>query len=591
MRLLATSREGFGLPDERLWALRSLAVSDTDAESSDAVVLFSERARALRRGFALDASTTPTIVELCRRLDGIPLAIELAAARVATMTPAEIVAHLDERFRLLTGGRRGRVERHQTLRAAVEWSYSLLDDTERAVFECLGVFPASFDEAAAIAVCASRGIERWDVIDALAGLVAKSMLDAEGVGDVTRYRLLETLRHFARDRAGDLDDLRRGHATHFAALATDIGEGVTGREELQWRARLVAELDNLRAAAGWAFEAERLDDVSIGLQILDALLLEAFADPSLRIYTWAAPVVARVVELDPPGRAAVHAAASVDAYHHGDREEMLRLSRLAIADSVRLTRAYSTALITMAGTGGPMALAAIGEAEALLHEEGAPEEWRHVMLLSLRVNAALVVGDAVTARSAADDNLSIAQRLGTPSWQCAGLWYWALARLDDDPLGALAAVDEAIRRVDAGALDIVRGPLLLSAAVLRGITGDLAGAARATAAGVEVLVGRGNPNLASDCVAVAATVLAGDAGHHEAAAILDGAGRGPILGALPLSVSLIHRARIDAATQRVAASLGPAAFASAQHRGAAMSYDEIVAFTLDRLADLAEASG
>ena len=120
LRILATSREGFGIPGERVRPLRSLSVAGDDPASSDAVVLFVERAEAVAPGFALNAQSTPAVVELCRRLDGIPLAIELAAARVATMSPADIVAHLDERFRLLTGGRRGRVERHQTLRAAIE---------------------------------------------------------------------------------------------------------------------------------------------------------------------------------------------------------------------------------------------------------------------------------------------------------------------------------------------------------------------------------------------------------------------------------------------------------------------------------------
>ena len=229
VRILATSREGFGIPGERVLPVRSLSIGLERAESSDAVVLFAERARAVAPGFALNERTSPAVIELCRRLDGIPLAIELAAARVATMSPADIVAHLDERFRLLTGGRRGRVERHQTLRAAVEWSYSLLDEAERTVFDRLGVFPSSFDESAAIAVCATDGVERWDVIDALASLVAKSMVGSEPTGDTVRYQLLETLRHFARDRAGDLDGLRRQHARHYAAFAEAAAAGPTAR--------------------------------------------------------------------------------------------------------------------------------------------------------------------------------------------------------------------------------------------------------------------------------------------------------------------------------------------------------------------------
>jgi len=202
VRILATSREALGIRGEHVRPLRSLGLSvgGQEVADSEAVALFVERAREVDPDFVLDSACGPAVVEICRRLDGIPLAIELAAARVAGMGPAEIAGHLDERFRLLTGGRRGRVERHQTLRAAMRWSYSLLADTERTVFDRLGVFPAGFDETAAVAVCATEGIEWWDVIDALTSLSAKSMIGMERSGDTARYQLLETLRHFARDR-------------------------------------------------------------------------------------------------------------------------------------------------------------------------------------------------------------------------------------------------------------------------------------------------------------------------------------------------------------------------------------------------------
>ena len=150
-------------------------------------------------GFALDATNTPAVAEICRRLDGIPLAIQLAAARVVSMSPTEIVALLDERFRLLTGGRRSAVERHQTLRAAVDWSYSLLTEAEQLVFARLGVFSSSFTATDATAVVTGDGIDAWDVIDVIGSLVAKSMLIADEHEDgATRYRELETLRQYAR---------------------------------------------------------------------------------------------------------------------------------------------------------------------------------------------------------------------------------------------------------------------------------------------------------------------------------------------------------------------------------------------------------
>ncbi len=220
VRLLATSREGLGVAGEQIWPLASLTLpesSELDRVSEcDAVRLFVDRAHAARPGFVLSETNAAAVGEICVRLDGIPLAIELAAARVAALSPGDIRGLLDERFRLLTGGRHTTVERHQTLRAAVDWSYSLLDDRERVVFDRLSVFSGSFDARAAQAVVSGDGIEAWDVLDALTGLVAKSMVNAEEDPEgVMRYQLLETLRQYGReqlDAAGDADAWRRRHA-------------------------------------------------------------------------------------------------------------------------------------------------------------------------------------------------------------------------------------------------------------------------------------------------------------------------------------------------------------------------------------------
>jgi Adenylate and Guanylate cyclase catalytic domain len=164
VRILATSRERLGVDGEHVRVLRSLDLPEVSAEASsiarsDAARLFIDRARAVNASLVLDTSTVAAIGELCRHLDGVPLAIELAAARVGAMSPAEIVAHLDERFRLLRGGRRNAIDRHQTLRATVDWSYSLLTGTEQLVFTRLGTFPNTFDAAAAEAVATGGGIE------------------------------------------------------------------------------------------------------------------------------------------------------------------------------------------------------------------------------------------------------------------------------------------------------------------------------------------------------------------------------------------------------------------------------------------------
>jgi predicted ATPase len=183
VRVLATSREALEVDGERAMSLRSMTVAGSDeldaVAASDAVRLFVDRAVAARSGFVLDATNATSVNTICRRLDGIPLAIELAAARVVSMSPSEIAALLDERFRLLSGGRRVALERHQTLRAAVEWSYGLLNDRDRAVFERLSVFAGSFDAAAARAVVTDDAVAEWDVIDSLDGLVRKSLVVAD----------------------------------------------------------------------------------------------------------------------------------------------------------------------------------------------------------------------------------------------------------------------------------------------------------------------------------------------------------------------------------------------------------------------------
>ena len=214
VRVLATSREPLGVGGERLMGVPSLRLASEPAvdviAACEAVRLFVERARATRPGLELDATNAGQIVEICRRLDAIPLAIELAAARLTSMNLSEIAGLLDERFRLLTGGHRRSVERHQTLRATVEWSYSLLGERERLVFDRLGVFAGSFDAEAATAVAGSDKLAAWDVRDGLDDLVAKSMIVLDDGPDAsTRFRLLETLRQYALERLDDSDHTER----------------------------------------------------------------------------------------------------------------------------------------------------------------------------------------------------------------------------------------------------------------------------------------------------------------------------------------------------------------------------------------------
>ena len=596
VRILATSREGFGIGGEHVRPLRSLGLpADVrEALSSDAVALFVERAREVEPDFVLDDATISSVAEICVRLDGIPLAIELAAARVAGMGPAEIAGHLDERFRLLTGGRRGRVERHQTLRAAIEWSYSLLTGAERTVFDRLGVFPASFDETAAVAVCGFEGIERWDVIDGLSSLAAKSMVGLERSGDAARYQLLETLRHFARDRAGtsgDLEGLRRRHATHYAGFAEHVGAGIMSPEELAWRGRLVAETDNLRAAAAWALDAAALDDVTLGLRIISGLIGELQLRPSAGIQAWARPAFPRVAHLDPNQRALVLAVAAHDALYLGQFDRAQALGQKAISEST----SFSPALVLAVAAEGLSALfagdAARGQAVFAEGRRRLPvnevEPWLECVLHFEGFWMAYISGDLDTARAEDVRALSSARRGGTPSLLAGALAIRARMLFEEDPDEALAAAEESIRLVEAGAADWAYSPALQVPALLRSARGDGVGAARALLTAVEYQARVGNRVQMSIDLAVAVLVLASSEDTFEPAATLAGAISGPTLRHLPGLDDSDGRKRYSRTLATVAAYLGTEAYSAAQQSGASMTYDEIVAYTLERLDRLA----
>jgi predicted ATPase/class 3 adenylate cyclase len=215
VKVLATSREGIGVADERLWRVPSLEVGA-------AVELFVERAQSMVSGSL--AGETPAVEDVCRRLDGIPLAIELAASRMASMTASEVRDRLDDRFKLLVGSRRG-LERHQTLRHAVAWSYDLLDDAEKSLLRRCSVFSGGFDLESACAVAGSDGVDEYTILDLLDALVRKSLLIADRSAERIRFSMLETIRQFAEEQLvahGDATEARTAHASHFAGRETDV---------------------------------------------------------------------------------------------------------------------------------------------------------------------------------------------------------------------------------------------------------------------------------------------------------------------------------------------------------------------------------
>jgi len=254
LRILATSREPLGITGEALWLVEPLAVP-TDAgpaelASSPAVRLLRDRAGAVRKDLAVDEHTVSTMVRICRALDGMPLAIELAAARLRTMTIEQLANRLDDRFRLLTSGSRTALPRHKTLRAVVDWSWELLTDAERTVLRRLSVFSGGASLEAAERVCVGDDVEPDQVLELLTSLAEKSLLVAEGDG-APRYRMISTIREYAADRlaeAGESDLARRAHLAYFTELTETAEPQLRRTEQLAWLATLETEHDNITAA-------------------------------------------------------------------------------------------------------------------------------------------------------------------------------------------------------------------------------------------------------------------------------------------------------------------------------------------------------
>jgi predicted ATPase/DNA-binding SARP family transcriptional activator len=262
LRILATSREPLGITGEALWQVEPLALPDAqpsraEMESSPAVRLLRDRAGAVRKDLAADAATLPAMVRVCRALDGVPLAIELAAARLRTMSVDQLASRLDDRFRLLTGGSRTALPRHRTLRAVVDWSWELLNEAERTALSRLSVFSGGASLEAAERVCAGDGVKQEQVLELLTSLAEKSLLVTES-GGAPRYRMLGTIKEYAAGRlaeAGESELARHAHLGYFTELAETAEPQLRRAGQLEWLATLEADHDNIAAAMRGALAA------------------------------------------------------------------------------------------------------------------------------------------------------------------------------------------------------------------------------------------------------------------------------------------------------------------------------------------------
>jgi predicted ATPase len=279
VRILATSREALHIDGEELYRMPSLdvppkahALSPQDVLGFGASLLFSDRALSVDNRFALTHENVSHVSEICRRLDGIPLAIELAAARVKVLSPKQIAHMLDERFRLLTGGDRNALPRQQTMRALIDWSYDLLTGEERALFRKLSIFAGGFTLQAASSVCGTSEIDEITLLDLLSSLVDKSLVQAEQIESGTRYRMLESTRQYARERLGEHGEhaaVARAHATAYLALAEKLRQSWETTPDREWFAELEPEMENFRAALTWSLGAR--GDILLGQRLASAL--------------------------------------------------------------------------------------------------------------------------------------------------------------------------------------------------------------------------------------------------------------------------------------------------------------------------------
>jgi predicted ATPase/DNA-binding SARP family transcriptional activator len=339
VRVLATSREPLALPSETVFKVQALSVAAagslvTDQAAAPAVVLFVQRARSASPDLTMDEGSVAAVAELCRRLDGVPLAIELAAARTRSLSPTEIIERLGDRFELLAGSSRVSDERHRSLRDLVDWSYQLLDPNEQLLFRRLSIFAGSFDLEAAEHVCGFGEVPRNTVAAVLADLVDKSMVQASP-GLRTTYRLLETLREFGAVRGRDeAAEVSRRHAAWILDICRRAAAGLHGTDERQWLDRLDALFDDVRLAVRNALDA---DDVSTALGIVVSSREHAIRRLRYELIGWAEMAVARAEPSHDPLLPAALGLVAYGRFVRGEMDAAIEIGERAaqLADTTR----------------------------------------------------------------------------------------------------------------------------------------------------------------------------------------------------------------------------------------------------------------
>ncbi|AGZ49981.1 bacterial regulatory s, luxR family protein [Mycobacterium kansasii 662] len=509
LTVLATSREPLGVAGEAAWQVPSLSLAD------DAVELFADRARLARAGFTVSDDNAVAVKQICARLDGMPLAIELAAARVRTMSLTEIVDGLHDRFRLLTGGSRTAVRRQQTLRASVDWSHALLTDTERSLFRRLAVFLGGFDLDAAQTVAGADDIQRYQVLDQLTLLVDKSLVLAENTSGRTRYRLLETVRQYALEKLSEseeADAIRARHRDYYTSMAALLDTpGRTDYEQLLVQAE--TDMDNLRSAFTWSMENSDLEQA---LRLASALQpLWHTRGRILEGCAWfdAIPIDdASEHQVTAATRARALADMAVVTLFRGDNTARAQRA-LTIArelDEPALLARVLTACGIVAGYLYDAEAAAAYYAEAAGLARAIGDQWRLSQVLAQQSNTAVMQGDPVAAQAAAEEGCDLADAVGDRfgARLCRLSLGWALL-MRGELIQAVAQFSAVVADCQAAHDEFPTASGLMGLGVAHAQRGEVSAAAEAAEVALEAVADLGEYFLGLGYVAAAQAALAG----------------------------------------------------------------------------------
>ena len=581
--VVATSRERLGAAGEHVWPVLPLPVppptaSEEEVKASPAVALFLDRVRSARADFQLDAANTGGVVEICRGLDGLPLALEIAAARLGVLTAHDLAQRLRDRFALLTTGPRGEGERHRTLRALVDWSYGLLDEAERAVFDRLSVFAGGWTLEAAAAVCADNSLSASQVAAVVASLADKSMVVLQAASGPARYGMLETLRLYGAERVDarrETETTSEAHARYFLALAEEAEIGLRGPREREWVGRLRIELDNLRAAYTWCRKQEEPD---LALRLSVALHRFACWQANDEILSWAEAVVELPSAQRHPLLPVVLGSAAVRRMHRGEMSTATRFAEqsLASCDGMDdLRRALATE-----AQGGICLLSGQLE-EAFGHYGEAVRLWRllgddqaEVWSQCGRAVSAGKRGDVATALALTEEARKVAGTAGNPTMMAVILYAEGESLLEVDPVRALGKVERALELAEAADNVFMKGLALVSNTSLRGRHGDT----RVALQLFEDVIGhwRRGGSWTQQWITLRNLVeLLVRLGAHEPSAVLYGACTAST--ASPRSYGP-EADRLKGVVGTLVSSLGEEAFGEAKARGAMLADDEAVSF-------------